>query len=116
MTDPMADQPAPSSRSSRSRAPWVIAGIAISAVVVVGAALFASGDPDGLERVAEDEGFIERAQDALYQLFPDYTIPGIEDPVVTTVLSGLVGVAIVFALMWLVGRMLARRRNAGAPR
>lgn len=109
----MTDQPAP---SSRSRAPWVLAGIVISVVVVVAAALFASGDPDGLERVAEDEGFIERAQDALYELFPDYTIPGIEDPVVTTVLSGLVGVAVVFALMWLVGRMLARRRSAGAPR
>lgn len=99
---------------SRSRAPWAIAGIAISAIVVVAAALFASGDPDGLERVAEDEGFIDRAQDALYELFPDYTIPGIEDPVVTTVLSGLVGIVIVFALMWLLGRMLARRRNAGA--
>ena len=100
--------------TSHSRAPWVIAGIAISAIVVVVAALFASGDPDGLERVAEDEGFIERAQDALYELFPDSTIPGIEDPVVTTVLSGLVGIVIVFALMWLLGRMLARRRNAGA--
>jgi hypothetical protein len=116
-TPQMSHQPAPDPGSSRrSRSPrWWIAGIAISAVVVVVAALFASGDPDGLERVAEDQGIIGRAQDALYSILPDYSIPGIDDPAVSTILSGLVGVAIVFGLMWLLGRMLARRRTSGAP-
>jgi len=116
-TKQMSHQPAPDAGDSRrSRSPrWWIAGIAISAIVVVGAALFASGDPDGMERVFEDQGILGRAQDALYSILPDYSIPGIDDPAITTILSGLIGVAIVFGLMWALGQMLARRRTSGAP-
>ena len=40
-------------RSERSRASWVLLALALVVLVVIGAALFASGDPDGLERVAD---------------------------------------------------------------
>ena len=40
----------------------------------------ASSDPDGLERVAEDQGFLERARDAVYSIIPDYAVPGIDEP------------------------------------
>ena len=43
---------------------WV-AGLAIAALVVVVLAPLASPDPDGLERVAEDTGFIATAQEAV---------------------------------------------------
>ena len=69
-----------------------------------------SSDPDGLERVAEDEGFLATAQDALYSILPDYTIPGFEDATLTTILAGLIGVGLVFAIMWGLGALLARRR------
>ena len=71
----------------------------------------ASSDPDGLERVAEDKGFIEQAKTRCRSP-RDYTIPGIDDPRMTTILSGLVGLVIVFGLMWGLGRLLARRRTA----
>lgn len=89
---------------------WWLVGLGITALIVIILAPLASPDPDGLERVAEDKGFLSQAQDALYSILPDYTIPGIDDPAVTTILAGLVGLVIVFAVMWGLGRLLARRR------
>ena len=93
------------------RARWWMAGLAIAALVVIVLAPLASSEPDGLERVAEDRGFIEQAEGALYEILPDYTVPGLEDPAVTTIVAGLAGVAIVFVLMWGLGALLARRRD-----
>lgn len=103
------DDPTPKRRSSR----WWIAGLAIAALVVIVLAPLASPDPDGLERVAEDRGFLDRAQDAVYEILPDYSIPGIDDPFLSTVLAGLVGVVVLFGLMVVLGRLLARRRGPG---
>jgi hypothetical protein len=96
-----------SRRSSR----WWIAGLGIAALVVVVLAPLAWPDPDGLERVAEDNGFLATAQDALYSIIPDYTVPGI-DGAVSTILAGLIGVALVFGALVLVGRLLARKKTA----
>jgi hypothetical protein len=90
---------------------WWVPGLAIAALVVIVLAPLASPDPDGLERVGEDVGFLERAQDAVYSILPDYTFPGVEDPAVSTILSGLIGVVIVFALMVGLGLLLRRRRT-----
>jgi hypothetical protein len=90
---------------------WWVAGLAIAALVVIVLAPLASPDPDGLERVAEDQGFLDRARDAIYNVFPDYHLPFIEDPVLSTIAAGLVGIALVFGAMWLLGRVLARRRS-----
>jgi cobalt/nickel transport system permease protein len=89
---------------------WWVVGLAIAVIVVMVLAPLASPDPDGLERVAGDTGFLAAAQDALYSILPDYTIPGIEDPVVSTIVSGLIGVAIVFGVAVFLGRLLARRK------
>jgi hypothetical protein len=88
---------------------WWLIGLAIAALVVIVLAPLASSDPDGLERVAEDQGFLEAARDAAYSILPDYTVPGI-DGNLSTILAGLIGVGIVFALMVGLGRLLARRR------
>jgi cobalt/nickel transport system permease protein len=90
---------------------WWAVGLAIAALVVIILEPLASADPDGLERVGEDVGFIDRAEDALYSIIPDYTFPGIEDPAISTVVSGLIGVALVFLLMVGLGRLLRRRRT-----
>jgi cobalt/nickel transport system permease protein len=87
---------------------WLIAVLAIVGLTVVAASIWASADPDGLERVAEDLGFLDASQDPGYQILPDYTIPGI-DGVVSTIAAGLIGVVVVFGLVWLIGRVLARR-------
>ncbi|HSI99930.1 MAG TPA: PDGLE domain-containing protein [Patescibacteria group bacterium] len=89
---------------------WVAGGLAIAAIVVVVAAFLASGDPDGLERVAEDIGFIGAGEDSPFTVIADYVFPGVDGPM-ATILAGLLGIAVVFALAWLAGRALARRRG-----
>lgn len=89
---------------------WWLVGLGIAALVVIILAPLASPDPDGLESVAGSQGFLGQARDALYQIIPDYTVPGVNDPVVSTILAGLIGIAIVFAVMWLLGRTLAKRK------
>jgi cobalt/nickel transport system permease protein len=91
---------------------WVPVGVGVSALVVLLAPL-ASADPDGLEKVAEDLGFLERAAEAPYQVLPDYTVPGLEDPTVATIAAGLVGLAVVAAVVMTVAR--AARRTVSAP-
>ena len=77
---------------------WAIGGLAVSLAVVL-LAPFASANPDGLERVAEDMGFIGRSMDAPYQIFPDYTIPFLGDTALSTVIAGLIGALIVAGLV-----------------
>jgi cobalt/nickel transport system permease protein len=89
---------------------WWIVGLAIAALIVIVFAPLASADPDGLERVAEDYGFLGTALGALYSIIPDYTVPGI-DGSLSTILAGLIGVAIVFLVMVGLGRLLARKRT-----
>jgi ABC-type Fe3+ transport system permease subunit len=98
------------SREPRSRRRWWIGGLVIAVLVVVVLAPLASSDPDGLERVAEDLGFIDRAENVVGGLLGDYAIPGIEDPAVSTIVSGLLGIAIVVLVIFGIGRLLARRR------
>jgi len=95
---------------SRLRRYWWVVGLAIAALIVVVLAPLASADPDGLERVAGDHGFLQSARDAIYSIIPDYTVPGV-DGNLSTILAGLIGIVIVFGLMVLVGRLLARRRS-----
>ena len=107
---PADDTAAPPRRTSRGGRGWWGIGIVIVALVVIVLAPLASSDPDGLERVAEDNGFISQAQNVVGGLLGDYAIPGIDDPAVSTVLSGLLGVAILLAVVFLLGRVLARRK------
>jgi len=68
----------------------------------------ASTHPDGLERVAEDLGFMGAAQDAPYQAIPDYVFPGISNQVLATIVAGLVGTLLVAGIAFAVARL--RRR------
>jgi hypothetical protein len=92
---------------------WWVVGLAIAAVIAVLAANFASGDPDGLDSVAIEQGFHSTAQQPGFEILPGYTIPGV-DGTVSTIVAGLVGVAIVCGLVFLLGRLLARRRKGTA--
>lgn len=92
----------------KNRTSLIFAGVLIAALVAVSSAWFASGDPDGLERVAEDKGFIETAEDPAYEILPDYTIPGI-DGEISTALAGVVGVVLMLGIGLGAGYLLRRR-------
>ncbi len=89
---------------------WWVAGLAIAAGVAILAANFASGDPDGLDAVAIEQGFEAAAKEPGFLILPDYTIPGL-DGTISTIVAGIVGIAVVFVLVLLLGRLLARRRK-----
>ncbi|MCK9495436.1 MAG: PDGLE domain-containing protein [Dehalococcoidia bacterium] len=91
----------------------ILVGLLIAGVVAVSSAWLASSHPDGLERVAEDKGFIDTAEDPGYEILPDYTIPGI-DGEISTALAGIVGVAIMLGVGLGAGYLLRRRSEDGA--
>jgi cobalt/nickel transport system permease protein len=90
---------------------WVLAGLGIALLVVLFAPL-ASPHPDGLEWVAGQQGFLETALDAPYELLPDYTIPGLGEIGLSTIVAGIVGVLVVTAVVLLVGRLLGRSQQS----
>ncbi len=90
---------------------WILVGITISLIVVF-LAPFASADPDGLERVAIDLGFLAQGADAPYQVLSDYTIPFLGETGISTVLAGLVGILIVAGLIVFVARQRTPRPRA----
>jgi cobalt/nickel transport system permease protein len=87
---------------------WIVGG-AIAALVVVLLSPLASADPDGLERVAEDLGFLERGQPAPYEVIPDYTLPFLGETPLSTILAGIIGVAVVTLVAYLIARGLRER-------
>jgi cobalt/nickel transport system permease protein len=95
----------------QSSARWIGAGLALAVIVAV-FSFAASGSPDGLERVAEDQAFIDTALDPVYNIFPDYTLPFIGNETISGILAVVLGTMIVFGLLYLFGRVL-RRRTAG---
>ena len=66
----------------------------ISALLAGGLSVYASSSPDGLEKVAEDVGFIETAKDHTFADFTlsDYGISGLENARLSVGFAGLIGV------------------------
>jgi cobalt/nickel transport system permease protein len=87
---------------------WIYAGIAISLLAVLLSPL-ASANPDGLERVAEDMGFLHLGQAAPYQILPDYTVPFLGETALSTIVAGTVGALVVLGLMIVLGQSLRKR-------
>lgn len=90
------------------RVVWVV-GLVIALGLAVLSPL-ASSHPDGLEWVAEQQGFIGLAQGPLYDVIPDYAFPGISDPALATIVAGLLGTMLVFFVA--LGIAFNRRRRA----
>ena len=92
---------------------WVVTGLLMSLAVVLLSPL-ASTDPDGLERVAQNMGFLGRGLSAPYQLLPDYTIPFLGQTHLSTIVAGLVGALLVAAIVIGLGRLLRHAPKAAA--
>lgn len=84
---------------------WWHVGLLIALAVALMSPL-ASSSPDGLERVAEEKGFIEAAQEAPYGVIPDYVFPGVGNEVVATIVAGIVGVFTLFGFAYGIARLL----------
>lgn len=88
---------------------WLLVGCFLIAIF---AAPFASSFPDGLEWVAEEQAFLDKAVEtpSLASPIPDYTMPGVTNEKVATSAAGVVGTGLVFFLLWGVGSALSRKQ------
>ena len=86
----------------------IVVGLIISLILAVILSPFASSLPDGLEKVAEKFGFLEKESTLLKAPIPDYEFPG--GGKLATSLAGLIGTLITFGFTLLIGRGLSRRR------
>lgn len=77
----------------------ILVGGSFIAIVLAILSPLASSHPDGLEWVAEESGFLSFAKDAFYNIIPDYTFPGINNPTIATIVAGIIGVVIVFSVV-----------------
>ena len=91
------------SESAKGSRGWVVAGALVSLAVVFLSPL-ASADPDGLERVAQDLGFLSKGAPAPYQIIPDYTLPFLGNTPLSTIFAGMVGVVVVGEIIILLGQ------------
>jgi cobalt/nickel transport protein len=93
---------------------WV--GLLFAVGVAVLLSPFASQSPDGLERVAEDKGFLDLGQKSpLGQApLPDYSVPGITSGFLSTPIAGIAGTLLTFGLAYGLGHLLSKRKSDDA--
>lgn len=92
---------------------WVF-GLVMALAMAMFISLYASPEPDGLEKVAEDLGFLEHGEGkgVIESPMPDYVIPGLGNETVAASLAGLIGTVMVFGIGIGAGRIL--RKESGA--
>lgn len=95
--DGLVADAAPRERSLR---PFVLGAVIATVAVAAVVSQFAASNPDGLERVATDEGFAEAAGDHALSdsLFADYATQGIDNTEVSLAVAGLTGAALSLAV------------------
>ena len=73
---------------------FLVSGFVVSLFLAGVVSFYASSDPDGLEKVAEDIGFIETAEDHTYAdgALADYGVKGIENERASVGVAGVIGV------------------------
>ena len=99
-----AGQPQPAGNT-----PVWVGGLVITLLLAILSPL-ASTNPDGLEWVAGQAGFLEVAQKPTYSIIPDYVLPGISNEATATILAGITGALIVLGVSFFTA--YSRRRQA----
>jgi cobalt/nickel transport protein len=97
----------------RNRA-FVFTGLGIALLVAVFLSPFASSNPDGLDRVAQDHGFDKNATEnpvshslPFHSVFDEYALRNVPETIATP-LAGLAGTLVTFGLAWGAGKLLVR--------
>ena len=106
--------------SCRSIGLFVVGGLAVALLLAFVVSPWASSEPDGLERVALDQGFAQNATEHATGGSPlaDYGVSGVQKGWLSTGLAGVIGVLLCFALAAgiVVAIRWSRRRSAGSSR
>jgi cobalt/nickel transport system permease protein len=127
--DLITGEEAPGQRS----AGWVLGGLILALAITLFAPL-ASPYSDGMERIAEafaspeevetepvgfsppeEQQFFGEAQDAPYEILPDYTLPFLGESGLSTVAAGMIGVLVVFGLAYGAAWLTKQRSSLPEP-
>jgi cobalt/nickel transport protein len=92
---------------------FVAAGLILALVLAFFVSPSASGDPDGLDKVAIDKGFADTERDQALDDAPTagYEVRGVDDDRLSTGVAGVIGVAVTFAVAGGVMLVVKRARR-----
>ncbi|RUS47251.1 PDGLE domain-containing protein [Cohnella sp. AR92] len=95
-------------RLTAKKGRWLLFGLA--ALLAGGLlSLFASGKPDGLNRVAEDHGFAAKETGRGWTAWlSGYEMPGIASPLLKAAVAGAGGAVLLFLLLYGAMKLIAR--------
>jgi cobalt/nickel transport protein len=103
---------------NRRNKTFVLTGLGIALLIAVLLSPFASSNPDGLDRVAGDLGFEDRATEnaparrlPFAVLFDEYALKGVPEGLATPI-AGLVGTLVTFGFAWGAGKLLVKASNS----
>lgn len=95
---------------------FLFVGLAIALSIAAFLSPLASQDPDGLDRVAEDLKFNDRAIEQpitkempTAQIFDEYSLKAVSDEKLSTGIAGILGTLLTFGLTWGVGKLVVRK-------
>lgn len=93
---------------------FVFTGLGTALLIAIFLSPFASSDPDGLDRAAQDLGFDQTAAESpishdlpFYSVFDEYAVRGVPEAIATP-LAGLAGTLAAFGLAWGAGKLLVK--------
>ncbi|GCL50290.1 putative cobalt transport protein [Microcystis aeruginosa NIES-3804] len=96
----------------RRNSQFFLIGLVLSLIIAVFLSPFASPDPDGLDRVAEDLQFSEKedpnalgGQLPFARIFDGYALKGVPEGVATP-LAGFLGTLATFGIAWGIGKLI----------
>ncbi len=91
----------------------ILFGLTVALFLALLISPFASSWPDGLEKVAEDKGFLElgEVEPILSSPIPDYQWPGLNNEGFATASAGLAGVLITFGVVYGVVGLLKKPKT-----
>jgi hypothetical protein len=96
---------------------FLLVGLLAALLIAGVASYYASSHPDGLEWSAEEEGFLDTAQDSATAGSPlaDYSVAGVENGRLSGGLAGVIGVVATLAVAGGGTLLLRRRSDRTAP-
>lgn len=105
-----ASDPATEKRRNRK---FLAVGFGVCLVLAGLVSFYASSQPDGLEKVAEDVGFLETAEDHSLADSPlaDYGVSGVDNARFSVGLAGIIGVLLTAAVAGGGFVLLARKKE-----
>ena len=91
----------------------IFIGLFIAAILAMVLSPFASSWPDGLEKVAEDKGFLHKGegQPPLTSPIPDYAWPNMKNEALATSLAGISGTLLTFGIVFGLAALLKKKSS-----